>query len=54
VRANAVLTQPYGVPEWLPSVLLELSQHTNDPDPIKKTVQELFSEFRRTHQVHIR
>uniref|UniRef100_A0A8C5BUL5 Uncharacterized protein n=1 Tax=Gadus morhua TaxID=8049 RepID=A0A8C5BUL5_GADMO len=44
-----VLSSPYGVPHWMPQVLMELSDHLNDPQPIEMTVKKTLSEFRRTH-----
>jgi len=44
-----VLAFPYDVPKFLPEVLMELSRHVHDPNPIKSSVTQAFSEFRRTH-----
>uniref|UniRef100_H3CC65 Proteasome activator complex subunit 4 C-terminal domain-containing protein n=1 Tax=Tetraodon nigroviridis TaxID=99883 RepID=H3CC65_TETNG len=45
-----VLSSPYQVPDWMPQMLMELSRHLNDPQPIEMTVKKTLSEFRRTHQ----
>ena len=45
-----VLSAPYGVPEWMPEVLEELSRRTCEPNPVKESVQWTFSEFKKTHQ----
>jgi len=44
-----VLAFPYEVPRFVPEVLVELSRHLHDPNPIKSSVTFVFSEFRRTH-----
>jgi len=44
-----VLAFPYDVPKFIPAVLMELSRHVHDPNPIKSSVTSVFSEFRRTH-----
>lgn len=45
-----VLSQPYSVPGWMPSLLVELAAHAADPHPISETVRTSFAEFWRTHQ----
>ncbi|CEJ03873.1 hypothetical protein RMCBS344292_17848 [Rhizopus microsporus] len=41
---------PYEVPEWMPSVLIELADCISDPAAeIQATVRKTFSDFRRTH-----
>ncbi|XP_067680549.1 proteasome activator complex subunit 4-like [Haliotis asinina] len=40
---------PYQVPEFIPRVLMELSPHVNDPQPIQMSVKKILSNFRRTH-----
>lgn len=45
-----VMTRPYDVPAWLPSLLRELSSHFQDPNPIGSGVKQLFAEFQRTHK----
>lgn len=44
-----VLSAPYGVPDWMPEVLEELSRRTCEPNPVKESVQWTFSEFKKTH-----
>lgn len=44
-----VLSNSYSIPDYLPDLLMELSNHLHDPQPIQGTVKKTFSEFRRTH-----
>ncbi|XP_056286378.1 proteasome activator complex subunit 4B-like [Pseudoliparis swirei] len=44
-----ILSSPYDVPDWMPQILMALSNHLNDPQPIEMTVKKTLSEFRRTH-----
>lgn len=44
-----ILSSPYDVPHWMPQILMDLSDHLNDPQPIEMTVKKTLSEFRRTH-----
>uniref|UniRef100_A0A3Q3FX53 Proteasome activator Blm10 mid region domain-containing protein n=1 Tax=Kryptolebias marmoratus TaxID=37003 RepID=A0A3Q3FX53_KRYMA len=44
-----ILSSPYDVPRWMPQILMDLSDHLNDPQPIEMTVKRTLSEFRRTH-----
>uniref|UniRef100_A0AAQ4Q0P3 Proteasome activator Blm10 mid region domain-containing protein n=1 Tax=Gasterosteus aculeatus aculeatus TaxID=481459 RepID=A0AAQ4Q0P3_GASAC len=44
-----ILSSPYDVPDWMPQILMDLSNHLNDPQPIEMTVKKTLSEFRRTH-----
>ncbi|XP_058477820.1 proteasome activator complex subunit 4B isoform X2 [Solea solea] len=44
-----ILSSPYDVPDWMPQILMDLSDHLNDPQPIEITVKKTLSEFRRTH-----
>uniref|UniRef100_A0A3B4AX17 Proteasome activator Blm10 mid region domain-containing protein n=1 Tax=Periophthalmus magnuspinnatus TaxID=409849 RepID=A0A3B4AX17_9GOBI len=30
-----ILSSPYDVPDWMPQILMELSEHLNDPQPIE-------------------
>uniref|UniRef100_A0A3Q3KIG1 Proteasome activator complex subunit 4 C-terminal domain-containing protein n=1 Tax=Mastacembelus armatus TaxID=205130 RepID=A0A3Q3KIG1_9TELE len=39
-----VLSSSYDVPDWMPQILMDLSDHLNNPQPI-----ETLSEFRDTH-----
>ena len=40
---------PYDVPDNLPEVLVTLSEHLNDPQPIASTIRDTLSNFKRTH-----
>ncbi|XP_033963005.1 LOW QUALITY PROTEIN: proteasome activator complex subunit 4B [Pseudochaenichthys georgianus] len=44
-----ILSSPYDVPDWMPQILMDLSDHLNDQQPIDMTVKKTLSEFRRTH-----
>ncbi|XP_064602863.1 proteasome activator complex subunit 4-like [Liolophura sinensis] len=44
-----VQAYPYDVPEFIPQILMDLSNHVNDPQPIQLTVKKTLSNFRRTH-----
>lgn len=44
-----VLSSPYNVPTWMPGMLMDLSAHLNDTQPIEMTVKKTLSDFRRTH-----
>ncbi|KAM9425985.1 proteasome activator complex subunit 4B [Pholidichthys leucotaenia] len=44
-----ILSSPYDVPHWMPQILMDLSSHLNDPQPIEMTVKKTLSDFRRTH-----
>ena len=48
--AAIVGAHPFDVPSWMPSLLLKLASHVNDPAPIKPTVKEVFLEFWASHQ----
>lgn len=41
---------PYDIPQWMPDVLVQLANHSQDPAPIKDTIKSTFAEFWRTHQ----
>lgn len=30
-----ILSSPYDVPDWMPQILMDLSDHLNDPQPIE-------------------
>eukprot|EP01134_Creolimax_fragrantissima_P007713 CFRG7713T1 len=45
-----ILAFPYNLPEFVPDLLCELSDHIADPEPIRSTVKSTLSDFRRTHQ----
>ncbi|KAJ8044540.1 Proteasome activator complex subunit 4 [Holothuria leucospilota] len=40
---------PYDVPDWMPQILMDLTDHLHDPQPIEMTVRKTLSDFRRTH-----
>ncbi|KAG7492479.1 hypothetical protein MATL_G00015050 [Megalops atlanticus] len=44
-----ILSSPYDVPDWMPQLLMDLSVHLNDTQPIEMTVKKTLSDFRRTH-----
>ncbi|XP_031434367.1 proteasome activator complex subunit 4A isoform X3 [Clupea harengus] len=44
-----ILSSPYDVPTWMPQLLMDLSVHLNDTQPIEMTVKKTLSNFRRTH-----
>uniref|UniRef100_A0A8C1X656 Proteasome activator subunit 4a n=1 Tax=Cyprinus carpio TaxID=7962 RepID=A0A8C1X656_CYPCA len=44
-----ILSSPYDVPTWMPQILIDLSAHLNDTQPIEMTVKKTLSDFRRTH-----
>uniref|UniRef100_A0A674B4X0 Proteasome activator subunit 4 n=1 Tax=Salmo trutta TaxID=8032 RepID=A0A674B4X0_SALTR len=44
-----ILSSPYDVPSWMPQLLMNLSVHLNDTQPIEMTVKKTLSNFRRTH-----
>jgi len=41
---------PYDVPDFVPPILMELSTHLNDRQPIPMTIKKSLQEFKRTHQ----
>lgn len=41
---------PYEIPSWMPEVLVQLANHSQDPAPIKDSIKSTFAEFWRTHQ----
>eukprot|EP00127_Corallochytrium_limacisporum_P005109 Clim_evm15s199 gene=Clim_evmTU15s199 len=41
---------PYDVPEFVAPLIVELGNHSNDPMPMKGTVNETLSDFWRTHR----
>ncbi|KAK7140459.1 hypothetical protein R3I94_012924 [Phoxinus phoxinus] len=44
-----ILSSPYDVPTWMPQILMDLSAHLTDTQPIEMTVKKTLSDFRRTH-----
>ena len=49
VLSACVLSAPYTVPDWMPELVMCLSEHLHDPQPIQGTVKRTLSDFRRTH-----
>lgn len=48
--AAIVRVFPYGVPDWLPEILVRLAGHIADPSPVHETVKNAFSDFWKTHE----
>ncbi|RWS28736.1 proteasome activator complex subunit-like protein [Leptotrombidium deliense] len=46
---SIVNAYPYDVPDFLPTILMLLAVHLNDPQPINETVKKTLCNFRRTH-----
>jgi proteasome activator subunit 4 len=44
-----ILAYPYSVPEFVPQLLIDLSRHLQDPQPIQVTVKKTLATFKRTH-----
>jgi len=44
-----VLAYPYTVPDIVPELLMRLSKHLHDPQPIQMTVKKTMATFKRTH-----
>lgn len=42
-----ILSSPYDVPDWMPQILMDLSDHLNDPQPIE--VGACAHQYARTH-----
>lgn len=40
---------PYDVPDFMPDIIVFLSYHLNDPQPIPTAIKKTLSNFRRTH-----
>ena len=49
ILSACVLSSPYTVPDWMPEVVMWLSDHLHDPQPIQGTIKRTLSDFRRTH-----
>eukprot|EP00300_Choanocystis_sp_HF-7_P030999 c40043_g1_i1.p1 GENE.c40043_g1_i1~~c40043_g1_i1.p1 ORF type:complete len:259 (+),score=42.73 c40043_g1_i1:43-777(+) len=45
-----VHAHPYDVPDWMPSLLVQLAEFVSEPGPISTTIKQGFNEFWRTHQ----
>eukprot|EP00095_Tigriopus_kingsejongensis_P000186 maker-scaffold41_size498431-snap-gene-0.12 protein:Tk00186 transcript:maker-scaffold41_size498431-snap-gene-0.12-mRNA-1 annotation:"proteasome activator complex subunit 4" len=45
-----VAAYPYDVPEYVPDILMILSDKVHDPQPIPTTVKKTLMDFKRTHQ----
>merc|ERR1711902_127334 len=41
---------PYDVPDFIPDILMVLSDHLHDPQPIPMTIKKTLQDFKRTHQ----
>jgi proteasome activator subunit 4 len=41
---------PYDVPDFVPDILMVLSDHLHDPQPIPMTIKKTLQDFKRTHQ----
>lgn len=48
--SSMIVSAPYTVPSWMPSVLVGLSSCVNDGPPISTGVRKLFADFMRTHR----
>ncbi|GAA5836406.1 hypothetical protein JCM11251_007072, partial [Rhodosporidiobolus azoricus] len=44
IRAN-----PFDVPSYVPSILLEMGRHATSPPPLSTTVRSTLNDFRKTH-----
>ncbi len=49
VACSLILSQPYRLSSWAPSILLLLTKYIPDRAPITTSVRKAFSEFKRTH-----
>lgn len=48
--SSMIVSSPYTIPPWMPSVLVGLSGCVNDGPPISTGVRKLFADFMRTHR----
>lgn len=48
--SSMVISSPYSVPSWMPSVLVALTRCIEDTPPIAKSAKKLFADFWRTHR----
>lgn len=46
---SLINAHPYDVPLFLPKVIMELTNHMNDPAPIPATIKKTMNTFKRTH-----
>ena len=46
--AAIVRAFPYTVPDWMAEVVVTLARFATDPQPVKRSVQQCFSDFWRT------
>lgn len=46
-----ILSSPYDVPDWMPQILMDLSNHLNDPQPIE--VHKNTNTHMLTHYKHV-
>uniref|UniRef100_H2Z3X1 Proteasome activator complex subunit 4 C-terminal domain-containing protein n=1 Tax=Ciona savignyi TaxID=51511 RepID=H2Z3X1_CIOSA len=49
ILSACVLSSPYKVPDWMPSLVMKLADHLHDPQPIQGSIKGTLSDFRRTH-----
>uniref|UniRef100_A0A3B5PZE5 Proteasome activator complex subunit 4 C-terminal domain-containing protein n=1 Tax=Xiphophorus maculatus TaxID=8083 RepID=A0A3B5PZE5_XIPMA len=51
-----ILSSPYDVPQWMPQILMELSDHLNDPQPIevRKQHARACSQTTRSNQCELK
>jgi len=47
---SIILAFPYHIPDFLPEIVVAISQCVSDPSPIQGTVRKMFLEFKFTHQ----
>jgi len=52
ILTSLILTEPYDVPKWLPTIFVQLSFYAGDKTvAIKSEIQDCLKEFKRTHTV---
>lgn len=49
VASSLILSHPYDIPPWTPSLLTVLTRFIHDRHPISAVAKKIFSEFKRTH-----
>lgn len=47
---SMIMSAPYDIPPWMPSVLVALTDCINDPPPISTSTKTIFADFMRTHR----